>query len=71
METITLILVVAVLGLLCIVAGQWLLIWRLIDRLLWSKSIPSLGPVRSTSPTPAPAPEQMRREPIMTFQVPD
>jgi hypothetical protein len=69
METIVVILAIAVLGLLGIVAGQWLLIWRLLDRLLMSRNIPSLGPVRTTAPVEAPPPPA--RQPIMTFQVPD
>lgn len=29
-----------------VIFAQWLLIWRLIDRLLFQSKIPSLGPVR-------------------------
>ncbi len=35
---------------LFVIAGQWLLIWRLIDRLLVQSHIPSLGPVRTSPP---------------------
>lgn len=68
METVVA-LVIALVVLCAIVAGQWLLIWRLLDRLLISKSIPGLGPVRSTAPD-APA-ERPRPKPIMTVAIPD
>ena len=38
-----------------IVAGQWILIWRLMDRLLITHHIPALGPVRLKSPAPSTA----------------
>jgi hypothetical protein len=61
------IIVVVVLSL--VVGGQWLLIWRLLDRLLMSKSIPSLGPVRSKEdPTPVERPKPV---PLMTLEIPD
>lgn len=70
MENLTLVLVIVVIGLLSIVGGQWILIWRLLDRLLMSRSIPSLGPVRATPPAAA-EPAPVRKEPIMKFQIPD
>lgn len=70
MEAINLTLVIVCLGLLGIVGCQWLLIWRLIDRLLWSKSIPSLGPVLSKSQPPA-DPEPPKRAPLFSVQIPD
>lgn len=42
---------IGVLGI--IVAGQWILIWRLTDRLLMQANIPKLGPVRIAAPNVA------------------
>lgn len=51
--------IIAILVLASIVAGQWLLIWRLTDRLLMQSHIPSLGPVRSSPPSDA---EELSKE---------
>lgn len=37
-----------------VVIAQWLLIWRLIERLLLQAKIPSLGPVQIMPPSKAP-----------------
>lgn len=45
-----------------VIAGQWLLIWRLLNRLLVQAHIPSLGPVRTTPPAEAPERPQARKK---------
>lgn len=40
-----------IIGLLSfLVLAQWLLVWRLVDRLLVQARVPSLGPVRTAPP---------------------
>lgn len=55
---------IAILG--GIVAVQWVIIWRLMDRLLVQSRIPSLGPVRTAPPDTPPEP----RTPRKLFSVP-
>lgn len=45
-----------------IVVGQWILIWRLLDRLLVQAHVPSLGPVRTTPPLSQPQRPDTRKK---------
>ncbi len=47
--------IVVIATLSAIIGGQWLLIWRLLDRILVLSHVPSLGPVRTTPPDDPPA----------------
>ena len=61
--------VVIVLVLAVMVIAQWIIIWRLLNRLLIQARVPSLGPVLSSPPEPrkqAPKPE---RQPIMRVKL--
>lgn len=60
-------MVFAIGALVVVVIGQWLVIWRLLDRLLIQSNIPALGPVRVREPRSEP-PEQPKRKPL--FQIP-
>jgi hypothetical protein len=68
MENLTVIVVVCGLSALCL--GQWLLIWRLTDRLLMQARLPTLGPVLTTPPE-APTPVVPQRRRVMSVEVPD
>lgn len=45
-----------------IVIGQWVLIWRLLDRCLLQGRVPSLGPVRAAAPPEPPVAVDPRRK---------
>ena len=51
---------VVILGLL--VVGQWIVIWRLIDRLLMQARLPALGPIRTSPPAVMPEAVDPRRK---------
>lgn len=53
-----------------IIAGQWIIIWRLLDRLLIQAHIPSLGPVRTTPPEKTPERPDQRKK-LFSAKIPD
>jgi hypothetical protein len=60
---------VAIVALSLMVAGQWLLIWRLVDRLLITNNVPSLGPVRVNPPAETPDPKKPRKIATLPIQI--
>jgi hypothetical protein len=53
------IIAIAIMGL--VIAGQWILIWQLLNRLLILSRVPTLTPVRTSPPTEEPAPVVKKR----------
>ena len=55
-------MVVVVIVLTGMCAGQWLIIWRLLDRLLIKASVSPLGPIISTAPPEKPERVETRKK---------
>lgn len=53
-----------------VIAGQFVVIWRLLDRLLIQAHIPTLGPVRTTPPEETPVPVETRRK-MFSVKIPE
>ena len=58
-----------IIGLLCIIAFQWVLIWKLLDRLLMQANIPKLGPVVSRPPATIPTPADDKKK-LFSVRIP-
>jgi hypothetical protein len=54
--------------LLFLVIGEWIVIWRLLNRLLIQARVPSLGPVMTMPPKNTPERKEPRR-PIMRVKL--